>query len=269
MSSVNSGYAEVKDAKLYYEIAGKGEPIVLVHGITLDTRMWDDQFKEFSQHYKVIRYDVRGFGKSSTPIEDEPYSNYKDLKALLDYLDIREAHIAGLSMGGSIAIGLTLEYPDYVSSLITVDTSLDGFNYSRDFLVWYISLFTIAKEKSVDVALEAFMNGPLFEATMRNPIVADRLRQIVRSYSGWRLLYDDPQIDPVPSPHSRLHEIKCPTLAIVGEYDLPDFHEIANKIDRDVLDSRKCVLQGVGHMSNMEDPEVFNREVLAFLESLR
>ncbi len=124
MSSIKSGYAEVNGTKLYYEVAGGGEPIVLIHGFTFDTRMWDDQFKEFSKQYRVIRYDVRGFGKSSTPNEGEPYSHHGDLKALLDYLDIKKAHILGLSMGGSIAINFTLEYPDYATSLIPVDSSL-------------------------------------------------------------------------------------------------------------------------------------------------
>ena len=268
MGSVKSGYAEVNDAKLYYEMAGEGETIVLVHGFTLNLTMWDDQFKEFSQYYKVIRYDVRGFGNSSTPIEGKPYSHYDDLKSLLDHLGIREAHIVGLSMGGSIAIGFTLDYPEYVSSLITVDSTLDGFDYSRTFLAWYISLFTIAKEKGVEAALEAFINGPLFEATMRNALAGDRMRQMVRAYSGWRFLHDDPEIEPVPSLHIRLHEINCPTLAIVGEYDLPDFHSIADKIDEKVPNSKKLIIPGVGHMSNMEDSESFNRETLSYLESL-
>lgn len=266
MSSIESGFAEVNGTKLYYEVAGQGDPIVLIHGFTLDTRMWDDQFKEFSKHYRVIRYDVRGFGKSSTPIEGEPYSNQEDLKALLDYLDIREAHIVGLSMGGGIAINFTLEYPDYASSLITVDSSLAGHTWSTQVMP---GVRKIAEEESVEAGLEAFINCPLFEPALRNPNVADRVKQIVRSYSGWALVHDNPQKGVVPSPHSRLHEIKCSTLAIVGEHDTPDFHEIANMIDRDVLNSRKCVLQGVGHMSNMEAPEAFNREVLDFLESLK
>jgi len=269
MDSVQSCYAEVNGAKLYYEMTGEGEPIVLVHGFTLNLKMWGDQFKEFSQHYKVIRYDVRGFGKSSTPIEGKPYSHYDDLKALLDHLGIREAHFIGLSMGGSIAIGFTLEYPEYVSSLITVDSSLDGFNYSRDFLKWYLSLFMNAKEAGVEATLEAFMNGPLFESTMRNPLAADKLRQIVRSYSGWSFLHDDPEIEPVPSPHTRLHEINCPTLVVVGEHDLPDFHNIADKINEEVPNSKKLVIPGVGHMSNLEDSKSFNKEILSFLESLK
>lgn len=270
MSSVDSGYAEANGAQLYYEAAGQGNPVVLIHGITLDTRMWDDQFQEFSKHYRVIRYDCRGFGKSSVPEEGKPYSHSRDLKELLDHLKIRKACVIGLSMGGGIAINFTLEYPDYVSSLITVDSVVEGGGLAtKEFREWYASLFNIARESGVESAKEAFMNGALFESAMGNPLVADRLRELIGSYSGWRFVNDDPQESLDPSPNDRLHEIDCPTLVVVGEYDIPTFQGMADRIVKEVSGSRKVVIPGVGHMSNMEDPEAFNREVLAFLESLR
>ena len=269
MSSVESGYADVNDTTIYYEIAGEGDPIVLVHGFTLDTRMWDDQFTEFSKRYKVIRYDARGFGRSSMPEEGKPYSHAKDLKELLDHLNIRKASVIGLSMGGSIAINFTLEYPDYVSSLITVDSVLDGFRWSSDFFEWFTSLFSIARQLGVESAKEAFMNGALFEPAMRNPLVAVRLRELIGSYSGWRFMNDDPHESLDPSPNIRLHEIDCPTLVVVGEYDIATFQGVADRINNEVSNSSKVVIPRVGHMSNMEDPESFNREVFSFLESLK
>jgi pimeloyl-ACP methyl ester carboxylesterase len=91
---------------------------------------------------------------------------------------------------------------------------------------------------------------------------------LIGSYSGWRFLNDDPQESLDPSTNTRLHEIGCPTLAVVGEYDIPTFQGITDRIDSEVSNSRKLVIPGVGHMSNMEDPDTFNREVLSFLESL-
>ena len=78
-----TGFAEVNGTRRYYEIAGAGRPLVLIHGSTLDTRMWDDQFDIFAQHYQVVRYDVRGFGQSALPT-DEPYARPNDLKSLLE-----------------------------------------------------------------------------------------------------------------------------------------------------------------------------------------
>lgn len=105
-----TGFAEVNGTRLYYEIAGSGDPLLLIHGSTLDTRMWDDQFETFAQHYTVVRYDVRGFGKSALPA-GESYARPDDLKGLLDYLDIAHASVLGLSMGGGIAIDFVLAYP--------------------------------------------------------------------------------------------------------------------------------------------------------------
>ena len=91
--------AEVNGTRLYYEMSGSGDPIVLIHGFTFDVRMWDDQVQAFSQQYQVIRYDVRGFGRSALPTE-QAYARVDDLKALLDHLGIAGAYLLGLSMGG-------------------------------------------------------------------------------------------------------------------------------------------------------------------------
>src|SRR5689334_13901882 len=96
MMIVTQGFAEVNGTQLYYEMAGQGEPLVLIHGRLLHSGQWDEQFLEFAQHYRVIRHDVRGFGKSRMR---DSGSDVEDLRALLDYLHIDHAHLLGLSMG--------------------------------------------------------------------------------------------------------------------------------------------------------------------------
>ena len=86
-STVKSGYAEVNGTSLYYEVAGKGDPIVFIHGNFGDHRHWDFQFGPLSNNYKVVRYDLRGFGKSALPKSDESYNDWDDLKALLEFLE--------------------------------------------------------------------------------------------------------------------------------------------------------------------------------------
>ena len=126
-NEILKGTAEVNDTRLYYEVSGSGHPLVLIHGLALDTRMWDDQFQAFSEYYRVIRFDLRGFGNSTLPTGDQ-YAYFDDLFALLNYLDISQAHILGLSLGGSVAVDFALAYPEATSSLILVDVSgLDGF----------------------------------------------------------------------------------------------------------------------------------------------
>jgi pimeloyl-ACP methyl ester carboxylesterase len=180
--NADSGYAEVNDTRLYYEVTGKGEALILIHGFTLDTRLWDYQFQEFSKHYKVIRYDIRGYGKSSNPSEGKQYANYEDLKQLLDYLNIETAHVLGLSLGGSIAINFTLEYPQMVSSLILVGTILDGF--SKNAWRGFNPLFKTAREQGVEKAMEEFLGYQLWAPTLGNPVSSDRIREIVSRYGG-------------------------------------------------------------------------------------
>src|ERR1044072_826236 len=110
---LSQGMARVNGTSLYYETKGKGFPIVFVSGGgILDRRGWDEQFETFAKHYRVVRYDVRGIGKSARP--QGPFSHSEDLYALLSFLKIKRAHVAGLSVGGAIAIDFALEHPEVV-----------------------------------------------------------------------------------------------------------------------------------------------------------
>ncbi|HEY7490512.1 MAG TPA: alpha/beta hydrolase [Candidatus Tectomicrobia bacterium] len=120
-----TGFADVNGTRLYYEVAGTGHPLVLIHGFSLDTRMWDDQFEVFAQGYQVLRYDLRGFGKSAVPT-DTPYTHPDDLYALMTHLGIEHADIVGLSLGGAVALDFAVTYPRATDVLIPVDAALLG-----------------------------------------------------------------------------------------------------------------------------------------------
>ena len=122
MNENGHGYAEVNNTRLYYEIKGQGDPLVLIHGMNLNHTMWNTQVPEFSKHYKVIRYDLRGYGKSANPKEGESYSNHTDLKTLLDLLNIKKTHLLGLSMGGMICQEFALRYPERLDKLVLTGT---------------------------------------------------------------------------------------------------------------------------------------------------
>ena len=98
---MRNGIAKVNGTGLYYEAMGEGHPLVFISGGgSLDRRMWDDQFESFAKDYNVIRYDIRGIGKSEKP--ERPFSHADDLHALLEFLNIGKAHIMGLSFGGGV-----------------------------------------------------------------------------------------------------------------------------------------------------------------------
>src|SRR5579859_5610490 len=126
-TSSRKGFAEVNDTSIYYEVAGEGPALALIHGGLVDNHLWDDQFEVFAQHFKVIRYDIRGFGQSPLLTkETRPYSMEHDLHSLLQFLGVEKASMLGLSMGGSIATDFTLQYPSIVEALITVGSGLSG-----------------------------------------------------------------------------------------------------------------------------------------------
>lgn len=135
LSSVNAqtlktGFANIEGRKVYYEVKGEGPVVVLIHGFSLDTRMWDDQFDVLAKNYHVVRYDVSGYGRSSIP--DRKISAVGELNELLRILDIQKATIVGMSMGGAIAINFTLEYTnaktDFINT-ITNHAKTVGYNY--------------------------------------------------------------------------------------------------------------------------------------------
>ena len=124
---VQHGFAKVNGAKLYYEIAGEGHPLVLIHGGLMDNTMWDDQFSVFARHYRVLRYDMLSFGQSDIPTLEKPISLYEDLYGLLAFLGIDKTYVLGLSMGGSTALDFTLAHPHMVDALVLCAPGVSGY----------------------------------------------------------------------------------------------------------------------------------------------
>lgn len=154
------GFAEVEGTRLYYETAGSGPPIVLLHGFTLDHSIWDGQMDAFAASHQVIRYDLRGFGQSPPP--SAPYAHVDDLKALLDYLGLARAAILGLSMGGGIAIDFALACPELTRTLIPVDSVLDGYRWSREGRATRRAAAALARGGDLDGARETWLADPFF-----------------------------------------------------------------------------------------------------------
>jgi pimeloyl-ACP methyl ester carboxylesterase len=120
------GFAKINGAKLYYEVTGRGSPVALIHGFTLDRRMWDDQVAALALRHQVVRYDLRGFGRSSLP--SNAYSHVDDLQTLLNYLGIDRVALLGLSMGGAIALDFACAYPERLRAMLLADSTLRGFS---------------------------------------------------------------------------------------------------------------------------------------------
>jgi pimeloyl-ACP methyl ester carboxylesterase len=228
--------------------------------------MWDAQIQAFASQYRVIRYDLRGFGQNRPTTT--PYAHIDDLRALLDHLGVARAAILGLSMGGGIAVDFALAYPESTRALIAVDANLGGYEWTPEFDNSLGSVWDTGRNRGVEAARAQWMAHPLFAPALEQPPVAVLLTQMISSYSGWHWVNSDPGRGLTPPAFERLEEIAAPTLVVVGEREVPDFRALADTLASRIPGARQSVLPGAGHMANMENPDAFNRVVLEFLATL-
>ncbi len=267
---IKTGFIDVGKARIYYEELGTGDPVVMIHGGLLDRRMWDDQFAVFAEKHRVIRYDARGHGLSKA--QAGTYSHHKDLKKLLDALKVKRAAIMGLSMGGYIALDFALTYPKRVGALILASPGLTGYKFDSEVLEKNNeALKKAARDNDFKMFVEYFQrswtDGPTRTPDQVDPGVREKVRQMSMG-TLQNLNREGREIRLEPAAIGRLAEIRAPTLAVVGDLDMPDILEIVGLIEKSVKGAQKVVIKGVAHMVNMERPAEFNRVVLDFLSGL-
>lgn len=262
---IESGFAELNGARIYWEAAGEGTPLVLVHGFTLDRRMWDDQFETFAAQHRTVRYDVRGSGRSDPPTA-APYSNHDDLRLLMDALGIERAHLCGLSFGGGVAFDFALELPGRVLSVVAIASALGGAtNDMGSMNAPMIAMAGAAQEGDLAAVRRTWLDSPIFVPANRDPEVARRLEEMVEDWSVWQLTGGANHVDPEPPPAERLDQLLAPTLVINGELDNEVMLAAAARVEAEAPNARRVVVPDVGHLANMEAPAVINDLVLGFL----
>ncbi len=265
-----SGWAAVNGTRLYYEVRGQGRPLVLIHGGLVDQRMWDDQFADLARAFRVVRYDIRGYEKSNKA--SVPFSHIEDLRQLLKYLGISKAIVVGLSLGGQIAIDFALEHPAMVEALIPVSSSMTGFplKLSDDFIAQYNAVFTTAKEKGVDAAVDSLLKLSLFIPYKPNEDIRKRMIPMLKTnFAAWTSAANTKlYVWPEPPAYQRIGQIKAPTLIIVGDKDVPAILDIAEDMAKRIKGARKIVIRDAAHHLNMERPAEFNRALLEFLKNI-
>jgi pimeloyl-ACP methyl ester carboxylesterase len=264
-------FADTNGIQTYYETAGAASnpTIALVHGHSLDLRSWDHQVGALvDAGFRVVRHDVRGHGRSEAPPVGYTWDNYSaELAGLFDHLGIRTAHVAGLSMGGGVALKFALDYPGRTRSLTLVDTALPGFSYSPEFSERILALQEAVRAEGVKAAFERlWFNDPLFDHLRRFPERMREAREMCLGYSAVEYREDSHTPGYVqPDLIARLADVRVPTLVAVGEEDIPDFRLISEIAASTIPAARLQVMPGCGHLPNMEDPDSFNRILIGFL----
>jgi pimeloyl-ACP methyl ester carboxylesterase len=262
--AAEGGIATVNDTKLYYEVAGEGHPVVLLHGGAVDSRAWDNQFTAFSAKYKVIRYDLRGAGKSASP--EKPFSNSEDLYALLRFLKVDRAYLIGISRGGGIAYDFTLEHPEMVDALILVSANLS--NTPAAYREMFERTTEAGRQHGAAAAAQVWGNdpyqGPVREAA--RPRVLQVLEENLPRFRHFDGSVAVPQLPSSDVPRrERLGEIHVPTLVIAGARDNAEARTNYATWADGIPGARLMVVPDAAHLVNIDQPEVFNRAVLDFL----
>ena len=202
--------------------------MVLIHAFSVDRRMWAPQIALLEHRFRVVRYDLRGHGKSEGP--SAPYAPHEDLRSVLDALDISRATLIGLSAGATIATDFAIAYPNRVARLVLASPGLSGHVPSTP-LTWTQPVFQAAGAGDAEGAARLWADTPIM--AVRNDLsVAPAVREV-----------------------------------ILGEQDLPHIKEIAGLLIKGIAGARLVTIPRAGHMVNLDARETFNRAVEAFVVS--
>jgi 3-oxoadipate enol-lactonase len=262
-----AGFLHVQGAPLYYEVAGQGYPLLLIHAGIADNSMWDEQFHVFAERYKVMRYDLRGYGKSEFPAG--LFANHEDAAALLTFLNVKKAHIIGISFGSQIALDFTLIHPEMVASLVMVAPAAGGHKPSADVIRFNEEEEALLErgdlEGATELNLRMWVDGPKRTPEQVNPSVRRRVHAM--QYHAFTVPIPEAaeELELQPPAITRLQEVSVPMLIMVGDYDIPDKLALAQKLAGEIPGAQQVVIPGVAHMVTMEKPGEFNRVVLDFL----
>ena len=255
--------------RIAYRVDGSREPtrpwLVFSHALACDHSMWNAQVAAFAD-YRILRFDTRGHGASGAPAGDYTLDILADdLKALLDALAIRRCHFVGLSMGGAIGQQCVLRYPARFASLTLADTTSRYPAESRG--VWEERL-ALVRSRGMDAIVPSTMERWFTLAfRMREPETVAQISQLVRStpiagYAGCAHAVSNVNLT------SRLADVDCPTLVMVGDSDIGTPRPMAEEIVQAIPGSRLVVIEHAAHLSNVEQPARFNQILRQFLTPL-
>lgn len=251
-------FAEVNGTRLHYESHGSGKPILLLHGFTLDRRMWRRQVEALGDRFRVIAYDARGFGRSALP--DAPYKHCDDAAALCRHLETGPVIAVGHSIGGHQLLEMALTYPELVRGWVSVCTSGLASVPFPDDIQRVFAAVRQAAQADLATAKQIWMRCGWFTAARESPTLAQELDQFLADYSGWHWTHDNPYRNIEPPAAARLHELRAPALVITGTRDLPYNDAVAAGLCGGIAGAKRVQLD-CGHMAPMEQPDALSRAI--------
>ncbi len=271
-SKIKSGLAKIGDAKIYYQLAGAGQPIIMIHAGVADSRQWDNEFTAFSKHFHVLSYDMRGYGKSA-PVPGG-FTHIQDLTTLIDHLGISlPVIIMGCSMGGGLALDFALMYPSKVKALIMVASGPSGLELDLPRPAKFALVKLAYNEGNLDQVAE-LETQIWFDGTGRTPDqVNPAMRQLAFDMNRLALSHESKELgerlpDAEVAAVGRLNQLLIPVLVIVGVHDIPYIQAAADYMVEKIRSVRVEVIADAAHLPNMDHPDTFHRIVSKFLKQV-
>lgn len=253
--AVKAATVPIEAGEIFYESAGEGPTVVLLHGGMLDLNMWDEQFSWLAAlGYHVIRYDARGHGRSSIVARD--YANHDDLHTLLTHLDVPRATLVGLSLGARTAIDTAIAHPESVSALVLASPGVSGRPFADPFVAHHIAQQMAAigdpddgAQRFVEHFLRMWVDGPHREPSQVSSELRERMRASASANAVRHAGGLGAGIPREVGAADRLAAIGVPTLVLDGELDSSDISSNAEAIAHAVPDARHQRLASAAHMS--------------------
>jgi pimeloyl-ACP methyl ester carboxylesterase len=265
-------HARVNGISLYYEDAGRGRPLVMAHGFSATARMWEGQVAAFRGRYRVITYDARGQGRSEVPADPAAYSQpimVEDLRGLIAHLGLDRPVICGLSMGGNVVLNTALTHPDVMSGAVICGTGAG----SEDPAAWAVTIqgwIDLLEGPGIEVFAEMYLADPILaNYADRSPAAREFLRKAITSNTAAGLALGlRGTVGKRPMVYSLregLARMAMPAAIVVGDRD--HWCTRASAFLAATIPGAELVtIADSGHMSNLEQPEQFNRALSRVLE---
>jgi len=261
-------YADLGKYRFFYQEFGKKNKsngtLCFLHAFTLDHRMWKNQSEYFSNYYHVIVPDLKGHGKSDAPLSGYTRKErVEDMIRLLDSLKLTKVHLIGISYGGTTGIGIALNYPERLNSLILIGTAAAGYKISSRMS----KLDKIAKESSVESAKQKWIKSALMWYQNEKSELKEFIQTMMDEHSG--AIWNDPLRGNYPKEDdiNKVKTLNIPVFIMVGEEDKM-FLPLAQKLHVLIKHSQISVIPKTGHLVNLESPVLFNETVKSFIVSI-
>lgn len=244
--------------ELYYEVHGTGpSTILLTHGYSATSQMWSGQVEALSARHRLVIWDMRGHGRSSSPDDPALYSEpatVADMGALLDAVGAKTAIVGGLSLGGYMSLAFHRVHPERVEALLIIDTG-PGFKKDEAREGWNATSLRTA-ERYETQGLSLLQSG----SPERRQAQHSSAKGLALAARGMLTQRDAGVINSLP-------DIRVPSIVVVGSEDTP-FLAASDYMAAKIPGAQKAVIDGAGHAANIDRPEAFNAAILAFLAGL-